>query len=74
MESAHPNPSHPSPGMTPASPTSMNIKVAAATHIPAAAAADYPFESIGLRKRQIAQVPPQIRNETFTAASIGNLA
>jgi hypothetical protein len=48
MESAHPNKIPPSPPMHPESPTSLNIKIAAATHLPAAAAADRPFESIGV--------------------------
>jgi hypothetical protein len=43
MESAHPNPSFPSPPMTAASPTLLDTKVAAATDLAALAATHIPF-------------------------------
>jgi hypothetical protein len=49
MESAHPNPSCPSPPMPAASPKLLDTKVAAATGIAAVAATHIPFESIGSR-------------------------
>jgi hypothetical protein len=74
MESAHPNPSRPSPPMPAASPTLLDTKIAAATDLAAAAATHIPFESIGLQTRQRTQVPSQITNEPMTAGAIGNLA
>jgi hypothetical protein len=47
MESAHPNPSYPSPPMHAALPTLLDTKVAAATDLAAVAATHIPFESIG---------------------------
>jgi hypothetical protein len=49
MESAHPNPSRPSPPMPAAL---LDTKVAAETDLAAAAATHIPFESIGLQTRQ----------------------
>jgi hypothetical protein len=73
MESAHPNPSRPSPPMPAASPTLLDTKVAAAKDL-AAATTHIPFESIGLRTQQRTQVPSQITNEPRTVTAIGNLA
>jgi hypothetical protein len=74
MESAHPNPSFPSPPMPAASPTLLDTKVSAEIYLAAVAATHIPFESIGLRTRQRTQVSSQITNEPRTAADIGNLA
>jgi hypothetical protein len=74
MESAHPNPSCPSPPTPVESPTLLDTKVAAATDVAAVAAAatHIRFEYIGFRMRQRTQVPSQITPRT--ASLIGNLA
>jgi hypothetical protein len=46
MESAHPNPSFPSPPMPAASPTLLDTKEAAETDLAAVAANHIPFKSI----------------------------
>jgi hypothetical protein len=78
MESAHPNPSCPSPPMPVASPTLLDTKVAAATGLAAVGTThvpfELPFESIGLRAQQITLASSQIIMEPRTVAAIGNLA
>jgi hypothetical protein len=74
MESAHPNTSPPSPPMPAASPALLDMKIAAATDLAAAAGTHIPLKSIGLLTRHRTQVPSQITNERMTAAAIGSLA
>jgi hypothetical protein len=78
MESAHPNPSRPSPPMPAASPTLLDTKVAAATDLAAVATAhitfELPLEYIRLRTGQRSQASAQITMEPRTVAAIGNLA
>jgi hypothetical protein len=78
MESAHPNPIHPSPPMHAASPTLLDTKVAAATGLVAVSTTriplELPFKSVGLRTRQRSQASSQITMEPRTVAEIGDLS